>query len=211
MARKLDRDSRVIAFEPDRSNFEILKVYVHLNGINNVILHNLWLWREEGKLPLFADPKNPVVKSRLTLKQMQTLHGQVVQVDTLNPIIETRNVQSNLIKIDVEGAEVEVLKRGIQILRRQRPDIIFECLTEEELGAIEQLLMPMGYVIGSAPLRWGTRNLHSRLRGGRHRARCTLRRACLAARCRQMSRHLPRSGFVPVQGDSRIQTPACRG
>jgi hypothetical protein len=49
------------------------------------------------------------------------------------------------------------------------------------------------------------------LRGERHRAHCTLRRACLAARCRQMSRHLPRSGFVPVQGDSRIQTPACRG
>jgi len=66
MARKLDRDSRVIAFEPDRSNFEILKVYVHLNGMNNVILHNLWLWREEGKLPLFADPKNPVVNQAYT-------------------------------------------------------------------------------------------------------------------------------------------------
>ena len=139
MARKLDRDSSVIAFEPDRSNFEILKVNVHLNGIGNVRLHKLGLWREEGELPLFADPKNPAVKSRLTLKPTQTLNGQVVQVDTLDHIMETGDVQCNLIKIDVEGAEVEVLKGGIQTLRRYKPDVIFECLTEEELGAMEQL------------------------------------------------------------------------
>jgi FkbM family methyltransferase len=149
MARKLDRDSTVLAFEPDRSNFEILKVNVHLNGTDNVILHNLGLWLEEGELPLFADPKNPVLKSSLTLKPTQKLHGQVAQVDTLDHIMETGDVQCNLIKIDVEGAEVEVLKGAIQTLRRYKPDVIFECWTEEELGAIEQLLMPMGYVISS--------------------------------------------------------------
>ena len=76
MARKLDRDNSVIAFEPDRSNFEILKVNVHLNGIGNVIPYNLGLWLEEGELPLFADPKNPVLKSVLTLKPTQELHDK---------------------------------------------------------------------------------------------------------------------------------------
>ena len=151
MARKLDRDSTVIAFEPDRSNFETMEVNVHLNGIGNVILHNLGLWFEEGELPLFANPKNPLMKAHLTLKPTQKLQGQVVQVDTLDHIMETRDVQCNLIKIDVEGAEVEVLKGGIETLRRYKPNVIFECFTEEALGAIEQLLLPMGYVISSTP------------------------------------------------------------
>lgn len=154
MARKLDRDSSVIAFEPDPSNFESLKVNVHLNGIGNVSLHNLGLWFERGELPLFADPKNPEELSRLTFKptfrgSAHKLHGHVAQVDTLDHIMETEDVQCNLIKIDAEGAEFEVLKGGIQTLRRYKPDVIFECFSEEELGAIEQLLLPMGYVISS--------------------------------------------------------------
>ena len=44
-----------------------------------------------------------------------------------------------------------MLKGGIQTLRRYEPDVIFECFTEEGLEAIEQLLMPMGYVISSTP------------------------------------------------------------
>ncbi len=49
-----------------------------------------------------------------------------VEVRTLDEIIPA-DVQIGFIKIDVEGAEFGVLKGAVELLRRSRPVVIFEC------------------------------------------------------------------------------------
>jgi FkbM family methyltransferase len=51
----------------------------------------------------------------------------------------------SLLKIDVEGAEVDVLQGAAGILRRDRPEIIAEAATGAEREAIETALAPFGY------------------------------------------------------------------
>jgi hypothetical protein len=44
-------------------------------------------------------------------------------------------VPVDLIKIDVEGAELPALRGGAQLLARFRPDIVFECAEDSGLEA----------------------------------------------------------------------------
>jgi FkbM family methyltransferase len=58
----------------------------------------------------------------------------------------------DVVKIDVEGAELEVLEGGIEMLRRQGPVIICEVCSERS-AAVTELLHGLGYKIfdGDAP------------------------------------------------------------
>jgi FkbM family methyltransferase len=55
-----------------------------------------------------------------------------------------------LVKIDVEGMELEVLRGGQQLLRTQHPDLVLEAWTPETHAAHRAFLAPLGYV----PLTW---------------------------------------------------------
>ncbi len=50
-----------------------------------------------------------------------------------------------LLKIDVEGAEVDVLQGAAAILRSDQPEIFAEADTEAERAAIDKVLRPFGY------------------------------------------------------------------
>ena len=51
-----------------------------------------------------------------------------------------------MIKIDVEGMEVAVLKGALAVLQRAQPELLIEATTSEQLAAIEAIIRPLGYV-----------------------------------------------------------------
>ena len=51
----------------------------------------------------------------------------------------------DVIKIDVEGFEHLVLKGAVELLARQRPTVVCECLPESETDEIERLLLELKY------------------------------------------------------------------
>ena len=77
-----------------------------------------------------------------------------VEVSTLD--IEMQGITPAVVKIDVEGAEVAVLRGGRDLLKRVRPLIIFEHVYEAaalygtERGAPWDLLTELGYEVFSA-------------------------------------------------------------
>ena len=62
---------------------------------------------------------------------------------------------SVLIKIDVEGYELEVLKGAIRVLSELRPKIIFESSNEKLRGELFRFLNDIGYSIYPLPWRPG--------------------------------------------------------
>jgi FkbM family methyltransferase len=83
-----------------------------------------------------------------------------VQVSTLN--IELRDVSPSVVKIDVEGAELEVLRGAGELLARARPVVIFEhdaaaaqlygARSEEVWDAFAQLGYRVFTVTGDGPI-----------------------------------------------------------
>jgi FkbM family methyltransferase len=71
------------------------------------------------------------------------------------PIDLTLSEPVSVIKIDVEGMEEQVL-RGLKLtLSRDRPDIYVECLTDEQLYRVTEVLSCYGYVKDSTDFGLG--------------------------------------------------------
>lgn len=93
-----------------------------------------------------------------------------------------------MLKVDVEGAEVDVLNGAAEILNQHRPEIFVETATDEARSALDACLVPFGYTrlnrfcstptwhyttIRHMPLRWQLRSqaLAARLRWRLHKLR----------------------------------------
>lgn len=53
----------------------------------------------------------------------------------------------DLVKIDVEGAEADVLKGATKTLKKYHPKIIFEAWDEQYLKKVKEVLKPFNYKI----------------------------------------------------------------
>lgn len=69
--------------------------------------------------------------------------GGEIRVTTLDAIAPT---QVTLVKIDVEGMELDVLRGGTHLLSTQHPDLVIEAATQEAFEAHRDFLAPFGYV-----------------------------------------------------------------
>ncbi|MBI3161139.1 MAG: FkbM family methyltransferase [Chloroflexi bacterium] len=99
---------RVLAFEPNPENFDILKKNMTPRRYNNVELFNCAVGDREGTLPLYVSPGN----SNHSLIQGYTEAQGVIEVRVvaLDSFLRERGIeQIDFVKSDTEGAEPLVL------------------------------------------------------------------------------------------------------
>jgi len=101
---------RVIAIEPHPFNYKLLLTNLHLNKIENVTPYKIAISNYSGiaKLYLGRESTGHTIKP---LSEMSRSSSIVVKVETLDNLLDEIDLSKvNFIKIDVEGAELEVLK-----------------------------------------------------------------------------------------------------
>ena len=122
-ALKIANVGKHFAFEPIPSEFS--KVNSKFGNICSV--KNLAIGNKTGKTTFNYVTSNPAysgIKKRAYPKDEKVVEIEV-PIDTLdNQLLNEERV--DLIKIDVEGGEFDVLKGGVQLLRKFQPVIIFE-------------------------------------------------------------------------------------
>jgi FkbM family methyltransferase len=122
ISKYLDSSSRIIAIEPGLENFSRLqKVVKEKEREPNISLVLAGLSEERGLGSLELDPSNPA-----NHKISETQNGaKSVELYTLDSITEKlKNVA--LIKIDVQGYELAVLKGGKKLLKQHSPALLIE-------------------------------------------------------------------------------------
>lgn len=114
MARKAD-EGQTIAFEPVPFNRSILAVNLELNGIANVQVRECVLSNaiEEVKFSVSEDAAYSSLRPTGAKKEVSSLS---VHADTLDNLFAKREQRVDVLKIDVEGAELLVLKGGERLL-----------------------------------------------------------------------------------------------
>jgi len=135
----------VVSIEPVKSSIEHQRENLALNGLEHrALLLNLALGQEHRRANMERFGPN--------LGQFRISEGEDVQVVTLDSVVQARDIHGiSLLKIDVEGWELEVLKGGIETLQEQHPAIFVEILRPGGRAEILALLEPLGYTPG---LRW---------------------------------------------------------
>lgn len=141
--KKISSKIKIICIEPEPHNFDLLKRNIELNKIqkNKILLINKALWSKKVKLNFFVDAEGSGVHSLIK----KTNKKIVIIADTLDNVIKNEKV--DLVKIDVEGAEAEVLKGAKKTIEECHPKIIFEAWNESYLKKVKNVLRPFNYKI----------------------------------------------------------------
>ena len=136
---KFTSATTIHAFEPMPRSFEHLSSNMKRNGCENVILHKVALSDSSGVAKMdFPDPTNQGM-ARISEDGLEV---RLIRLDDINV------GKVSLIKIDVEGHELSVLRGGLETIRKHRPHLYIEIQNENLLSEVEDFLFKLGYFHG---------------------------------------------------------------
>ncbi len=135
----LPRISEVHAFEPDPRALAVLQS--NLAGHSNAHVHNLAVGNCTGR-SLFALEQTSEVSHLVGPSTEPGMELQEVEVTTIDNFVADRNLHVTGIKIDVEGADLDVIEGGLKTLGSQSPLVLTETKPDERLL---NLIRPLGY------------------------------------------------------------------
>jgi FkbM family methyltransferase len=111
-------NATIHAFEPNTINFNRLQENISLNNFKNIRLNKKGLSNEKGELKLFFDDKN---MGASTLANGSGNKTEIISLITLDEYCQSNNIQQiDLLKIDIEGGELNCLKGGKEILKQSK-------------------------------------------------------------------------------------------
>ncbi len=116
----------VYSFEPSPETFSILTRNVEINGRENVRPFNLGLGSESGTSRLYRNMEYGRGSASLVKKETQEeSEGVEITCSTLDELVATHGVSKvKLIKIDVEGWELEVIKGGLNFFADENAPVV---------------------------------------------------------------------------------------
>ena len=116
-ARRAGSTGRVVAFEPLERNLRYLRRHLAVNGVTNTTVVAAAVSGTAGVAGLDAS-RGP------SMARLSRQRADSVEVVTLDHVARARRLPDpNVMKIDVEGGELDVLRGGEQLLRRARPTL----------------------------------------------------------------------------------------
>lgn len=142
-ANLVGKTGKVIAFEPETKNFELLKKNIAINKLTNVVLEQKAVSNKTGKVKLFL-ANSGIVGHHINPKEGTE---NFIEIDSisLDDYLQKNDFTTKIdfLKIDVEGAELKVLEGAKTILQNQNLKIF----TEFNREAIRKLGMDPKYFL----------------------------------------------------------------
>jgi len=131
MINRAGNKGTVIGFEPQNFLYFFLKKYFSGNKYSQVIIEP-YAVSDKEEIASMIIPENgksssPGASIHFTLEVGSSAKIEPVKTMSLDQYCTLNNVKPKLIKIDVEGHELKVIKGGLQILALYKPKLILEC------------------------------------------------------------------------------------
>ncbi len=125
-SKRVGTNGKVIAIEAHPGNFEMLNRNIKLNQLTNVIPLNYAVYSKETKIKLYLPEEdsgytiyNTIMSNRAGTED-KFVEVNANTLDCLLQLNQIREEEVNWVKIDVEGAEFEVLKGATNVLSKSK-------------------------------------------------------------------------------------------
>jgi FkbM family methyltransferase len=158
----------ILAFEPDPENLKLLEMTLKEANIQNLEICKSALSNQVGEVSFFQDTLTSATgciegKDKPWVEQYLNGFSNEISVKTRTlDSVASDDKTPSLIKIDVEGHEVEVLQGGINTLLQAKPLLIIESFPPKQKTVLS-ILQELGYKSVDAdrhsPLNLKTNNL----------------------------------------------------
>ena len=160
-ARRAGAQGRVVAFEPAPETLQILKRHVAYNrDLGPIDVVGAVISDREGSVSFYTYRES--MAASVARANVEVLNPQVrdspakevvVPSMTLDRFCRERNLRPDIMKIDVEGAEVSVLKGAREVLTGSRPTFLCEIHPKQmancgsSLEELHAYLESVGYLV----------------------------------------------------------------
>ncbi len=138
-ARAVGAKGKVLAVEPDPQSYLILQENIASNHLDNVTTVNAALCDTSGKKPFYActDPSLSGFELQSEARLREVKFVQALTIDEL--LRNYRLTDVSWIKVDVEGAELNVLQGGKHLLKNaKRLKLVIESSNNQVVGYLEK-------------------------------------------------------------------------
>lgn len=135
-ANSVAKNGKVFAFEPNVKVFRSFQKSVAENQLESRIKpNNLAVGKENGRITIYTNTTTAnILKAEMTQK-----NASLIEMVTLNSFVKNADLyRCDLVKIDVDGIELEILKGATDLIEHFRPIFIVE--TNEDRRIIEYFM-----------------------------------------------------------------------
>jgi len=141
---------KVIAFEPIPKNVNIILAHLDANDINNTIVETKIVSNTNGTLDFTIEENNANSHiSDIDISHAAMSTAEVIKIKTvrLDDYVKEKKIQPKVIKIDVEGAELDVLNGALETLRKYKPFCIVSTHSKQLHDNCKKLFEENGYTV----------------------------------------------------------------
>lgn len=148
---KIPNVKRIYAFEPIPYTYDYLKRHIRINNAVNVSAFNFGFSDTVEEKTFYWTQKEGVSASMANIQKRSKINKIKCKITTVDKFVKTHPVAVDLMKCDVEGAELFVFKGAIETLKKYKPVIYSEMLRKwsKKFGYhpndIINLLSELGY------------------------------------------------------------------
>jgi FkbM family methyltransferase len=144
----------VWAVEPAPATADQLARNVAVSKLSRVVIHRVLLGAADGTAELVVTPDSAYTHmsgvGRIRAgSRSETVTCRMSTLDRLWTAAGRPRVDA--VKVDVEGAEPDVLAGAAALLRSCRPVLVVEAETDAQLAAVQEVTGPLGYRVAACP------------------------------------------------------------
>jgi FkbM family methyltransferase len=135
-------NARLFAFEAQQGIHHLLSRNVALNGLKNVQTFPWAVGERDGDVDFPSPPLSSVGNFGgvgRDAKISMTASVPMKRLDSLDL------PPPNLMKIDVEGFDLEVVQGGLELVRKHKPVVFYEALRPAKTAALNAVMLAEGY------------------------------------------------------------------
>lgn|GEM_PF-2078161 len=150
-ARRVGSAGRVVAIEPTPDNLAVLEHNLSAARVANVLVRPVAAGRDNGKRSFYVRGDTSAVNSFYPQSCYAKVTGTLeVPIERLDDLVDG---EADVVKIDVEGAELEVLDGMVRLLRHRGLALIVEwhpklqMLAGHDADALPRRLLERGFAL----------------------------------------------------------------
>ncbi len=138
----------VVCFEPHSKTFEALQANVRRNDASNVQTENIALGATSGSIELQVETDMSGVGSHSIHRRTPEIETtEEARIMTGDEYVRSSDLEPDLVKIDVEGGEMGVLRGLEDTLHQRSPILVVECHDIVETEDLHDFLEQFGYAV----------------------------------------------------------------
>lgn len=118
-SRLVGAEGMVLSFEPHPDNYKGLLTNLRLNDVKNVKIFNVALGEFDGHTKLYI--RWPSGRHSVFFRSKNHINVELARLDTIAERLSLKRV--DLIKIDAEGAELNILRGASKVIGRFKPSL----------------------------------------------------------------------------------------